>query len=680
MPATARPYPWYKSILDEFSTGLNEHTPKGRATARIKSKIDGKEASHTKQGWRYGNTTRKGNAAKRQKVKLPNGTFGYIYDNDSYDDTIGFAAHHFMEGDGLEEFQEIIEQAFPADNNNNYWEVNGVGHIVSLKFNSERNLLWVSFAKGADVIYSKVPSAVVGQLIAYAENDSFTVSPVTGERVHLLGVEFWNLIRIRGQLHGSRYPFEYYRYNENVLGVDLSQRYVISDGRLKNYTIVPDESEYAKVRDVRELAAKELGLGRYFEDVERDVTGERIRGANDADSSRVGMLDSDRMALEALTTKQLKLYEKYKGRRYPMLTEKEEARLVELQYKLREVNDAAQMALQSTVSMSNTSDLAMYYAKQLRDLPEYQLGETKYKFNKKKNQVELVRMRSPKEDLVANMTAYMNTPLGDIYQNYKYDETKNKTVLTKGDKRYDPRYKDYVERQRTRTLYNIVKEEINPETGEITKIPVTAAMASKTPDMRKVMQDAQIMALRDIGLEGNQRRLGDIGHRYEFQYDATKPFSGVNVQPTIRSAKLFVKNPETGLGIDTAIPSILKGADYNDYIRLTRKVRQYSINKYDKEGGAYNLIKYRGKPWTIQQLIDFGKSAGSPGHISTTDAPTYNKLIKNGQYQFALDYLKSTIPSYRKKKNKSNGHMNPVYGDEPLYYAGYFDIINYEDF
>ena len=99
-------------------------------------------------------------------------------------------------------------------------------------------MLWVSFAKGADVIYSKVPSAVAGTLFSLADRGDMRISSYTGKEGHALGIEFWNLVRIRGQLHGSQFPFEYYSYNTNSLGVDLSGRYVISDGRLKNYTMV----------------------------------------------------------------------------------------------------------------------------------------------------------------------------------------------------------------------------------------------------------------------------------------------------------------------------------------------------------------------------------------------------------------------------------------------------------
>ena len=88
------------------------------------------------------------------------------------------------------------------------------GHIVHLTYNTRYMLLKVTFKNGTICCFFNVPERVVSLLMHYAENGTMAAPGPHGERRHALGVEFWNLIRIRGTVHMTRYPFEYVK-NEN---------------------------------------------------------------------------------------------------------------------------------------------------------------------------------------------------------------------------------------------------------------------------------------------------------------------------------------------------------------------------------------------------------------------------------------------------------------------------------
>ena len=87
------------------------------------------------------------------------------------------------------------------------------GHIVKLEYAVMYNILRVTFKKpssgGQVVAYMNVPNPVAGELLYLAEANPTQVSANSGTIRHVLGMRFWDLIRIRGTIHGTRYPFEY---------------------------------------------------------------------------------------------------------------------------------------------------------------------------------------------------------------------------------------------------------------------------------------------------------------------------------------------------------------------------------------------------------------------------------------------------------------------------------------
>lgn len=87
------------------------------------------------------------------------------------------------------------------------------GHIIKLEYAVMYNILRVTFKKpssgGQVVAYMNVPNPVAGELLYLAEANPTQVSANSGTIRHVLGMRFWDLIRIRGTIHGTRYPFEY---------------------------------------------------------------------------------------------------------------------------------------------------------------------------------------------------------------------------------------------------------------------------------------------------------------------------------------------------------------------------------------------------------------------------------------------------------------------------------------
>lgn len=87
------------------------------------------------------------------------------------------------------------------------------GHIIKLEYAVMYKILRVTFKKsskgGQVVAYLNVPAPVAGELLYLAESNQTQISATSGTLRHVLGMRFWDLIRIRGTIHGTRYPFNY---------------------------------------------------------------------------------------------------------------------------------------------------------------------------------------------------------------------------------------------------------------------------------------------------------------------------------------------------------------------------------------------------------------------------------------------------------------------------------------
>jgi hypothetical protein len=92
--------------------------------------------------------------------------------------------------------------------------VDGVGHINWLEYNPMRQIMMVEFATDqAVVVYFQVPGNVYQILAHHAESGG-----TRQDGKHMLGIEFWNYIRIRGQITGSRYRYVYTQDGMSLTG------------------------------------------------------------------------------------------------------------------------------------------------------------------------------------------------------------------------------------------------------------------------------------------------------------------------------------------------------------------------------------------------------------------------------------------------------------------------------
>ena len=84
------------------------------------------------------------------------------------------------------------------------------GHIKKLTYNPLYMLLMVEFTNRGDIcVFFNLPANVASTLMYLAENNTMAPPAKNGRERHAVGVEFWNLVRVRGTIHDTRYPFQY---------------------------------------------------------------------------------------------------------------------------------------------------------------------------------------------------------------------------------------------------------------------------------------------------------------------------------------------------------------------------------------------------------------------------------------------------------------------------------------
>lgn len=134
----------------------------------------------------------------------PNGQEYKVYGKGDYTDYYGF--QYNAEG-VTEDMLDYIEKGFAK--NAKFQAVKGVGHIMLLEYNAYRQLLRVTFKVGGSVcVFFRVPKTVFGELYSLCDERKIDGSRKNGHN-HLLGIRFWDLVRIRGTTHGAKYKFVY---------------------------------------------------------------------------------------------------------------------------------------------------------------------------------------------------------------------------------------------------------------------------------------------------------------------------------------------------------------------------------------------------------------------------------------------------------------------------------------
>lgn len=112
-------------------------------------------------------------------------------------------------------FEDYMSAAFNDNKNGFSVQIvgngsNEDGHILKLEYSVYYKVLRVTFRNNHDVVaYLNVPNSVAGELFALAQSNNTQISASDGKLRHVLGMRFWDLVRIRGTIHGTRYPFKY---------------------------------------------------------------------------------------------------------------------------------------------------------------------------------------------------------------------------------------------------------------------------------------------------------------------------------------------------------------------------------------------------------------------------------------------------------------------------------------
>lgn len=267
----------YKAVPEQTDSGRNRSS-----LSADNMQWDLSEGWHYKRqrGWK-GQGVKSGTVEKVQRT-TPDGRKVTMYKSKGYDDYIGFHSHE----NGMDDNPDMFAYAMHAFNkeaasHGKVYESEGCGHIKKLKYNSEMQVLWVEFENRGDIcVFFRVPSAVGGTLLHHAQSKSMGVSAKSGQQRHLLGMEFWDLVRIRGQLHGAKYPFEYMKHgNYKLTSSNKRYKVTLSDENIKTVlgpryhtanlkpgetvSAIVDEQEFARYLDTinSEKDAKSAKLG-----------------------------------------------------------------------------------------------------------------------------------------------------------------------------------------------------------------------------------------------------------------------------------------------------------------------------------------------------------------------------------------------------------------------------------
>lgn len=162
-------------------------------------------------GWGYKRPEGWDKGITRRKRKLHD-TNGNVYDVYYYPDTdyhLGFSASDDQTR------LAIAQKAFDPDNpiRGEVISQKGCGHISQIEYAQKEKILRVTFTNnGAICLFFEVPTAVAGELIHLAKSKR-----TRHDGRHILGVRFWDYIRIRGTQHGAKYPFMYESHGSGTI-------------------------------------------------------------------------------------------------------------------------------------------------------------------------------------------------------------------------------------------------------------------------------------------------------------------------------------------------------------------------------------------------------------------------------------------------------------------------------
>ena len=151
----------------------------------------------------------KGITRRRRKLHDTNGNVYDVYYYPDVDYHLGFSAQNDQER------LAVAQKAFDPENPTHGEVISqkGCGHISQVEYAQKEHILRITFTNnGAICLFFDVPTAVAGELIHLAKSKR-----TRHDGRHILGVRFWDYIRIRGTQHGAKYPFEYESHGSGTI-------------------------------------------------------------------------------------------------------------------------------------------------------------------------------------------------------------------------------------------------------------------------------------------------------------------------------------------------------------------------------------------------------------------------------------------------------------------------------
>lgn len=145
-----------------------------------------------------------GNVKLRSQTDFMGGkTKAYVIEG--YDDYIGFHAND--DGEQLAYAEAAFDEVKKGGVGILSAEPSG-GHITKIEYNYDSKVMRVTFRKdgrrGNQCLFVGVAASIANQLLIHAESGN-----TRGDGRHLVGIRFWELVRIPHQKTGARLPFSY---------------------------------------------------------------------------------------------------------------------------------------------------------------------------------------------------------------------------------------------------------------------------------------------------------------------------------------------------------------------------------------------------------------------------------------------------------------------------------------
>lgn len=164
------------------------------------------------------------------------------------------------------------------------------GHIKTLTYNALYMLLMVEFTNRGDiVVFFNLPANVASTLMYLAKNNTMAPADKNGRERHMVGVEFWNLVRVRGSVHNTRYPFQY--TNDMRTGEPFGRRegygpdggvskWIYNRDQLPDKRYKDSDDPNAKLRSTP-LRIKRESFERQSRMLEREAARDKYAGENE---------------------------------------------------------------------------------------------------------------------------------------------------------------------------------------------------------------------------------------------------------------------------------------------------------------------------------------------------------------------------------------------------------------